>query len=187
LERQRRVASTTEGFVKTIDELNRIVEVLDSTPLPRAAREWAGADVVVTTTPPPAPSEDSFYPEPRYVVTEYAFELSWLFEQLRDAFYAESRLDGCTKIEFFGRLANGANRCLRREPRADARLLCAAVLHEAFAIYDEMEEGSFECLAVALGNEIADDYIDDAMRSGFVGPEATMEFLRSRGLEVGDE
>ncbi len=173
--------------MKTIDELMRIGEVLKATPLPRASHKWDGADVVIMVPPAPEPSSGGFYPEPRYVATDHALELSWLFENLRDAFYAESRLDGCTKIEFFGRLANAANRCLRREPSVSAGVLCAAVLHEAFAILDELEEGTFEYLPVAVGGEIADDYIDDAMRSGFIGTEATLEFLRSQGLEVGDE
>lgn len=120
-------------------------------------------------------------------MTEHALELSWLFEQLRDAFYAESRINGCTKIDFFGRLANAAIRCLECRPRASARLLCAAVYHEALAIYDEMENGSFGYFAVAPGNAIADDFIDDAKRSGFVSPEATIDFLRSRGLEIEDK
>lgn len=173
--------------MKTRSQLMRIGQALAAPPVPRAARQWGGADVVVTLPPGPEPVTGGFYPEPRYVVTQHAFELSWLFESLRDAFYAEDRLDGCTKIEFFGRLANAANRCIRREPGVSASMLCAAVLHEGFAILDEMEEGTFEFLPVAVGNEIADDYVDDAMRSGFIGTSATIEFLKSRGLEVGDE
>ena len=100
-----------------------------------------------------------------------------MFARLRNAFYAEARLDGCSKIEFFGRLANAANRCLHREPAATAQLLCAAVLHEAFAIYDEMEDGGFEYLAVAFGNQIVDDYVDEARRSGFMSVDETMAFF----------
>jgi hypothetical protein len=173
--------------VKTIDELMRLEQVLASTPLPRADREWGGADVVITSVAPRQSEADEFYPGPRYVITEHSRQLSWMFERLRDAFYAESRLDGCSKIEFFGRLANAANRCLHREPLASAELLCAAVLHEAFAIYDEMEEGTFECLAVAVGNEIVDDYVDEAMRSGFLSVEETLAFFASHGVEVGRE
>jgi hypothetical protein len=103
-----------------------------------------------------------FYPEPRYVVTDYSFELSWLFEALRDAFYAEARLDSCSKIEFFGRLANAGNRFLRRSSLPTAHQLCAAVLHEAYAIYEEMEDGAFQCIPIAFGNEIVDDYVNEA-------------------------
>jgi hypothetical protein len=103
------------------------------------------------------PDSRGFYSEPRYVVTPFALELSWLFERLRDAFYAEKRLDSCSKYEFFGRLANSANRFLQASTSPTPRLLCGYVLDEAFAIYNEMEEGTFECLLVAIGNQIVDD------------------------------
>jgi hypothetical protein len=170
--------------MKTIEELERLEKLLQTSPLPRARKEWGGADVVISRKTPPKQSEKGFYPEPRYVITAYSLELSWLFESLRDAFYAEGRLDSCSKIEFFGRLANAANRCIRRTTALTANILCAAVLHEAFAIYDEMEEGNFQCLAVAIGNEIVDDYVDDALRTGYIGSEATLDFFRSRGVEV---
>ena len=40
---------------------------------------------------------------------------------------------------------------------------------------------------MAIGNEIANYYTDDAKHSGFVSSEATIEFLRFRGLEIKDE
>lgn len=173
--------------MKTIDELKRLEGEIFALLLPRANCEWGGADVIISAVAPPPSTGDGFYPEPRFVVTEHSFELSWLFERLRDAFYAEARLDGCSKIEFFGRLANAASRCLHREPEASAQTLCAAVLHEAFAIYDEMEEGSFECFGIASGNEIVDDYVDDALRSGFLSVEETVAFFAAHGVEVGSE
>lgn len=170
--------------MKTLNELKRLKNLLEEPRLPRAKREWGGADVVITRKRPPKSAEVGFYPEPHYVITEHSLELSHLFEKLRDAFYAEERLDGCSKIEFFGRLANAANRCIKRSPSLTEHILYAAVLHEAFAIYDEMEEGTFQCLAVAVGNEIVDDYIDEALRTGYIGNDATLEFFRSRGVEV---
>jgi hypothetical protein len=166
--------------MKTLEELKRLENVLVEPHLPRAEREWGGADVVISHKTPPKSEKGGFYPDPRYVITEYSFELSFLFEKLRDAFYAEKRLDGCSKIEFFGRLANAANRCIKRSGSLTSRNLYAAVLHEAFAIYDEMEEGAFKCRAVAVGNEIVDDYVDDALRTGYIGDEATLEFFRRR-------
>jgi hypothetical protein len=170
--------------MKTIKELEQLEKILQESPLPRAHREWGGADVVISRKAPPKPSGEEFYPEPRYVITAHSLELSWLTESLKEAFYAERRLDGCSKIECFGRLANAANRCIRRTTALTANILCAAVLHEAFAIYDEMEEGTVQCLAVAVGNEIVDDYVDDALRTGYIGNEATLDFFRSRGVEV---
>lgn len=72
------------------------------------SRLWGGADIVITTIPPVPRTGDGFYPEPRYVVTPFAFELSWLFECLRDCF--AGMIDYVSKYEFYGRLADAAER-----------------------------------------------------------------------------
>lgn len=142
----------------------------------RASVPWSGADVVIAETPP-SPSKDSFYPPPRVVVTSHAFELSWLFERLRDAF--GSILDGTSKVEFYGRLANAANRYLQRGTPGDRSIqdLLMAVTHEAHAIRDEMEDGEFRVLVVAPGNTIWDDLVERGEASGYLGPEATRRFF----------
>ncbi|MGA2701009.1 MAG: hypothetical protein ABSH35_07920 [Isosphaeraceae bacterium] len=142
-----------------------------------ASQAWGGADVAITDRPPKPSSADDFYPEPRYVVTKHALELSWLFESLRDIF--SPVLDGATKIEFYGRLANAANHYVARfaGQARTAQDLLFAVAHEAFAILDEMEDGEFHFLLVAVGNTIWDDLVDEAERSGYLGPEATRRFF----------
>lgn len=121
---------------------------------------WGGADVVISRSELPEPG-GAFYPAPR------------------------QHYDGQTKVEFFGRLANAALRyeATRREQDALGGLL-SAVLHEAFAIAEEMEEGTFRSLSVATGNEILDDYIDQAERNGFVGIEETRRFFAAKGIDV---
>ncbi len=93
--------------------------------------------------------------------------------------------DGTTKIEFFGRLANASlryqSRCKGEEKQID---LLFAVLHEAFSMLDEMEEGSFQYLPVAVGNTIADDFIEEAERRGFLSVEETKRFFAERGVEL---
>lgn len=145
-----------------------------------SAPYWGGADVVIA--PPQRPARHpSFRPEPRGIVTKHASELSWLFVRLRDIF--SPYYDGQTKIEFFGRLANAAQRYQARKQGPEVlRDLLGAVVHEAFAIADEMEEGSFRSFALALGNEIVDDYIDEAERRGFIGIEETKRFFLERGI-----
>ena len=143
--------------MKTIDELKSLEQILGNDIIPKARRSWGGADVVISRNAPTRQAND-FYPDPRYVVTRYDREVSWLFEKLRDAFYAENRLDSCSKIEFFGRLANAANRCIRQDNSHDAFMVCSEVLSEAIAIYNEMESGRFGCLPIASGSEILDDY-----------------------------
>lgn len=97
------------------------------------ADDWGGADVMITATPKADGSEPSFYPDPIFVVTEFAPQLSWLFLQLRDAL--APRLDAFNKYEFYGRLADAATSHLADNPgSATAQTLCTAVLHEASVI-----------------------------------------------------
>lgn len=146
------------------------------------AELWGGADVLIAPSRSSKPS-GGFYPSPRQVVTANAPQLSWLFFRLRDIFIDFN--DGQTKVEFFGRLANAAIR-YQKKSGGDEILhdLLAAVLHEAFAIADEIEEGSFHSFAVAGGNEIADDYVDEAERTGFIGIEATRQFFAAKGTSL---
>ncbi len=161
--------------------LDALLKKMRGEPIP-TAKEWSGADVTITSRQPEIQS-GGFYPEPRYVVTPNAKQLSWLFYQLRDIF--TGLYDGTTKIEFFGRLANAALRyqgkCKGEEKQYD---LLFAVLHEAFAMLDEMEEGTFQYLPVAVGNTIADDFIEETERRGFLSVEETKRFFAERGIEL---
>lgn len=142
----------------------------------RPRREWVGADVVISSKNPSNKS-GGFYPEPRTVVTPFSRELSWLFERLRDAF--ADLIDGTSKIEFYGRLANAAagyQSAVNGDGNVQDILL--AVLYEAVAMLEEMEEGTFEYLTVASGNVILADLIDKAEKSGYIGVEATNEFFK---------
>ena len=97
------------------------------------ADDWGGADVMITATSKADGSEPPFYPDPIFVVTEFAPQLSWLFLQLRDAL--APRLDAFNKYEFYGRLADAATSHLADNPgSATAQTLCTAVLHEASVI-----------------------------------------------------
>jgi hypothetical protein len=138
-------------------ELDTIARRIASTPIPRASQSWGGADVVVSMQSPPQHRDASFHPPARYVVTPLALELSWLFESVRDVFYQKRMLDSCSKIEFFGRLANAANRYLSSRKMVSAPFLLAAVLREAYRIAVEIQDGTFEALTVSVGGEIAGD------------------------------
>lgn len=140
---------------EALDALRSIV--VSPEPLPRSSRPWGGADVVISFRARPGDGKSSFYPAPRMVYTAYTLELSWLFESLRDSFAIESLLDGCNKIEFYGRLANAANAYLRKGAEITAPGLCGAVLDEAVKMYGEMKNHTFEYLPVAFNGEIAAD------------------------------
>ena len=148
-----------DEFEKTRLALLSIAERIQKGDYPHNRQNWGGADVVITSKAP-KPTEGGFYPEPRYVVTQFSRELSWLFEEMRNTF--APFLDGCNKIEFYGRLANMANRYQQRLKGKEEREkdLLLAVLHDAFAMLEEMEEGNFQFLMVATGNTIFDDLIE---------------------------
>ena len=156
--------------MKTLNALRQIEPLLASNPLPKAARAWGGADMAISPSSNQDVSSGGFYPAPRCVVTTHTLEVSWLFEALRDAFYAENRLDGQTKIEFFGRLANAANRCLKKNAAPSAQELCAAILHESFAISAALLE------RVRYGCEIGPAYCDVILRRimNMTGETATL-------------
>lgn len=147
-----------------------------------ARKDWGGAGVVISAQAP-TPSTDSFYPDPRTVVTANSLYVSWLFGELKHAFRAI--IDSCTKFEFFGRLANAAVRyqslCDGVEVRRD---LLLAVLHEAFAMLDEMDKGEFAFLGVTVGNAIADDRIQRKAARGFDTVAETKKFFAARGIKL---
>ena len=79
---------------------------------------------------------------------------------MKEAFYAEDLLNGGSKIEFFGRLANAAIRAAGAKPEISCPDLCRAVVLEAETIYNDMTHGEFHCLPLGFGNEICDDRRD---------------------------
>jgi len=121
-------------------------------------------------------SVSTLLPDPQLFLYAYAMP-----------FYAENRLDSCSKIEFFGRLANAANRCITQGHTNNAANLCRAVLHEAFAIYEEMESATFGSLAVAVGSDILDDFAAGSERTGYVSIENTLQFFKEQGFDCRDD
>lgn len=164
-----RAESALVGIAKEIDQQSYGESRLDP--------EWGGADVLVTSMSRKSTENAGFYPEPRTVVTPYAGEVAWLFTRLRDAF--DGLIDGASKTEFYGRLAVAAT-AYQRSINGDenAQDMLRAILHEGFVMLEEMEEGKFEYLMAAHGNTILRDLIDEAEKSGYLGAEATEEFLR---------
>ena len=127
----------------------------------RVSRGWTGAGVAIITPSEPLPGPDGLRLAPRLVVTPFALELSWLVERLGRGFFEAGRIDGNSKIEFFGRLANAANRLLQSAPGSSCGELCDAILLEAHVILLEMDRGTFRTLCVAPTGHIADDDVPD--------------------------
>ena len=145
------------------------------------SKPWGGADVCIVKKLPKIKS-GGFYPDPRFVVTDHEIELSWLFEQLRDIF---NKIEdyGFWKEELFGRLGNTANRYLTKFPTASAKELLLAVMHEAFSIIEEIQDGDFRSPMVTINNRIYDDLILESERDEFLGVEETLEYFKSKGIE----
>ena len=141
---------------------------------------WQGANVIITSKPPIV-RHDGFYPAPRYVVTLHASELSWLFEQLRNVFM-EINDYGFFQEEIFGRLGNTANSLLSKNLNAEAPELLFAVMHEAFAIVEEIQDGEFAALMVSSGNQILDDLITESEKAGFLTIEETRAYFKNKGI-----
>ncbi len=143
--------------MKLVESLALLRDAVAAARLSPSAFEWTGAGVAIRKPASPVPTSDGFRPAPRLVVTEHALELSWLFEELGRAFFAEGRIDGNSKGEFFGRLANAANHLLGPSSASSARDLCEAALLEAYTMAVEMDRGTFRTLAIAQEGRIAAD------------------------------
>ena len=146
----------TQKITSTEAALKKLLLFLESdSPCLRASSPWGGAHVSIVAKRPEE-STDTWYAN-RCVITSHVLELSWMFNELRDAFYAEGLLDGCTKLEFFGRLGNTADRAVKKQPDIGAKDLCRKVLDEAMQMYVEIKNNTFAYLVLARGREIADD------------------------------
>jgi hypothetical protein len=83
-------------------------------------------------------------------------------------------MDHCSKIEFFGRLAAAADACLLERPDATAHLVCAAILREAYAVAQQMDER----------DQIADNLTFPGQRTGFWSIKEAIEFFRERSIQI---
>lgn len=143
---------------------------------------WQGADVVITRKLPSIPA-NSFYPSPRFVVTEYDGQLSWLFENIRDVFH-DVESYGFWKEELFGRLGNAANRYIQKHESHIVQKLLLAVVHEALCVAEEIETGEFRTLSISFNNEIYDDLFREIEIEGIAQKSEVDSFIKSLGIDV---
>ena len=146
------------------------------------AEPWGGADVVVCEVAP-APTEDGFYPDPRYVETSYVPQVSWMFEQVRNIFWDHDGYGGW-KEELFGRLGNVVQAQTSRSKDVTRPQILAALLHEAYAMAEEVEDfGGLETMMLSWDNHILDDFTNSSSESGMLSLEESDAFLRSLVVE----
>jgi hypothetical protein len=165
-------------------KLHELAHLLANPVLPKASRDWSGADVVIGSVPQADRLRSSFYPRDREVLTEHALEVSYFFEVLRDHFYEQALIDHRSKIEFFGRLATAADACLLEQPDATAHLVCAAILREAYAMVKQIDEDKFDFLIVAEGNQLTDDLTLQGQRIGYSSIREMIEFFRKSCIQI---
>jgi hypothetical protein len=184
-EKQKGDFTQTQGVKVEILEAKKRLKALEeqvSAGTWGSAKPWGGADVGVVKKAP-IQSRAGFYPDPRYVETTYVGELSWLFEKVRDIFN-QLEYFGAWKEELFGRLGNMADRAKEKISPLSCQSLLLAVLHECFAIAEEMETGEFRHLMVTSGNVIFDDLLEEVDRDGYLGTEATRAYFAANGIEL---
>ncbi len=176
------------GVVMPREQLLQLATKVAASELPDKSETsitWGGARIVIEYPEKESEFEGWENSGIRYVFTRYAGELSWLLIQLRDIFYDADLVDGVSKIDFFCRLANAAQRYLDQQGDQDMPLMLLAVLREALSIQEEMAEGRFEFLSVAESGTVADDSVANEKRqSGFVNIEGTKQYIASLGVKV---
>ena len=110
-----RTKIVNEDIQKIAKNNNEIKETLEN--YEKGNNVWSAADVIITEqindthkawlgNQPLVISFQQFDSMKRLVVTKHAFELSWLFIQLRE-FYS-GRIDHISKYDFYGELAQKA-------------------------------------------------------------------------------
>jgi hypothetical protein len=131
---------------------------------------------VVTALP------ESHYDESlRYVVTPHAASLSWLVRALWVA--CRPMFDSVTKVEFFGRLGNAARRYQQRAgDDENARDLLGAVVHEAYEIMSDIENGRFYALPVAPAGVVHDDLLPDSAHDDALSVAEIEQWFKDHGI-----
>lgn len=153
--------------------LEKLGQVLQAKELPRATVNWHSLYVTIAPSSKDVSTQayDSLHV---FVFTKHASEVSWFFEHLVSAFCGDCK-EKQPKEPFAHRLALAANTCKRRVRSPGARRLCTAVWHEAHAVYDEIGEGDVR-YPPPDATDLMDQDIEDALASGFIGPDATQRF-----------
>lgn len=106
----------------------------------------------------------------RIVRTDLPHVFIWLFRQLREVVSVFPSY-GMHKEEIFGRLGNTLTMAEGQEPKLEPDERVAAVVHDCWEICQDLADNRVISFAVAVGNEVFDDYISRSIHSGFVSQE----------------
>ena len=104
--------------VKTImDKINNGAYINESA----NTKEFGGADVLICKKAPHIDTSKTI------VETQFSKEISWLFEQMRDAY--KGKYDYLSKFEFFGRMADAANSYIAEHGDTDVVAMMKTVIN----------------------------------------------------------
>jgi cation transport regulator ChaC len=101
------------------------------------AKPWGGADVAIVSEAP-AVEGDGFYPPHRFVVTPWAPQLSWVFEEITSVLLTKFFYTFETKFGIFARLADAANTAGTHN--APLTVVLNEVVQEAILVCAHFEE-----------------------------------------------
>ena len=155
------------------EELDVIARQVGQTTWGRS-KPFGGAGIVVQMHEPNIGPE-GFYPDPTFVVTPYAYELSWLIEQIRDV---ANKFDGFWefKMSLFPRLAACANACGSDQ---GIQQLLFATLFEAYTFLTALENDGrmIEARPISFGQPVGESYRAFPF-------ELIMDFYRAREIPI---
>lgn len=127
------------------------------------------ADVRILNYDQPDPGADEWI-QRRLVRTEAPHVFIWLFRRLQRVVSVLPGF-GRHKEEVFGRLGNTLAMAESQDPQLTIDEKVAAVVHDCWEICQDLAEGRAISFAVAVGNEIYDDYVSRSINSGFISQE----------------
>jgi len=114
---------------KLLLKLKEQVNTCNISEITNSSDLFGGANISIVYQMPKL--ESKFYPNPKYVVTTHAKELSWLIFQIKDIF--KDDIDYLNKYNFYGRLADRANSSLKNS-NINIQNLLNDVIDEALII-----------------------------------------------------
>ena len=135
-----------------MSDISRVLEELTSAiiqnriDITRVKRPWGGADVIIAPSvteelkewlgdQPVVISEQKTMPKRQVVITDYWKELSWLFDQVK--VILADHIGYITKYDFYGRMADAANRFIENHEEYEAEDLLLAALWEVKRYYHD--------------------------------------------------
>ena len=119
-------------------------------------KAWGGAGIIISDKAPEDDNADSWRSTPKYVVTPFVAELSWLFYKLRDTF--GDYVDYVSKYEFYGRLSKAADGySASSDTNVTLQGLLMATLDDAIVMASEMQSYKFQTHNARDDNEVMNE------------------------------